>query len=103
MSEELKRLNKYLSEAGHCSRREADRLIDAGRVTINDVVPEMGTKVSSEDVIKVDGEVIGKRRNGVPGPDRSPGKNPGQPGGNRGDRAANGDVERCGGSYYCCP
>ncbi len=61
MSEELKRLNKYLSEAGHCSRREADRLIDAGRVTINDVVPEMGTKVSSEDVIKVDGEVIGKR------------------------------------------
>ncbi len=61
MSEELKRLNKYLSEAGHCSRREADRLIDAGRVTINDVVPEMGTKVSAEDVIKVDGEIIGKR------------------------------------------
>ena len=46
MSEELKRLNKYLSEAGYCSRREADRLIDASRVTINDVVPEMGTKVA---------------------------------------------------------
>ncbi len=62
MSEDLKRLNKYLSEAGHCSRREADRLIDAGRVTINDVVPEMGTKVSPEDVIKVDGEIIGGRK-----------------------------------------
>ena len=57
----LKRLNKYLSEAGYCSRREADRLIDAGRVTINDVVPEMGTKVTLGDIVKVDGEVIGER------------------------------------------
>jgi 23S rRNA pseudouridine2604 synthase len=39
------RLNKYLSEAGYCSRRTADKLIDEGRVTINNVVPEMGTKV----------------------------------------------------------
>ncbi|WP_179339865.1 pseudouridine synthase [Winogradskyella ludwigii] len=62
MSEELKRLNKYLSEAGYCSRRAADRLIDAGRVTINDVVPEMGTKVTPEDVVKVDGEIIGQRK-----------------------------------------
>ena len=62
MSEELKRLNKYLSEAGYCSRRAADRLIEAGRVTINDVVPEMGTKVASEDVVKVDGEIIGARK-----------------------------------------
>lgn len=62
MSEDLKRLNKYLSEAGYCSRREADRLIDAGRVTINDVVPEMGTKVTSQDVVKVDGEIIGGRQ-----------------------------------------
>jgi len=62
MSEELKRLNKYLSEAGYCSRREADRLIDAGRVTINDVVPEMGTKVAPDDVVKVDGEIIGERK-----------------------------------------
>jgi 23S rRNA pseudouridine2604 synthase len=61
MSEELKRLNKYLSEAGYCSRRAADRLIDAGRVTINDVVPEMGTKVTPDDIVKVDGEVIGGR------------------------------------------
>lgn len=62
MSEDLKRLNKYLSEAGYCSRRAADRLIEAGRVTINDVVPEMGTKVTSEDVVKVDGEIIGERK-----------------------------------------
>ncbi|WP_179345496.1 23S rRNA pseudouridine(2604) synthase RluF [Winogradskyella ursingii] len=62
MSENLTRLNKYLSEAGYCSRRAADRLIDAGRVTINDVVPEMGTKVASGDVVKVDGEIIGERK-----------------------------------------
>jgi len=62
MSDNLTRLNKYLSEAGHCSRREADRLIDAGRVTINDVIPEMGTKVSPEDVVKVDGTIIGNRK-----------------------------------------
>ncbi|MDY2587541.1 23S rRNA pseudouridine(2604) synthase RluF [Winogradskyella aquimaris] len=62
MSDNLTRLNKYLSEAGYCSRREADRLIDAGRVTINDAVPEMGTKVAPEDVVKVDGEVIGERK-----------------------------------------
>ena len=62
MSENLTRLNKYLSEAGYCSRREADRLIDAGRVTINDVVPEMGTKVASGDVVKVDGDIIDERK-----------------------------------------
>ncbi|WP_411895937.1 23S rRNA pseudouridine(2604) synthase RluF [Winogradskyella sp. A2] len=62
MSDNLTRLNKYLSEAGYCSRREADRLIDAGRVTINDVIPEMGTKVATGDVVKVDGEIIGERK-----------------------------------------
>ncbi|GAA4959070.1 23S rRNA pseudouridine(2604) synthase RluF [Algibacter aquimarinus] len=54
----LKRINKYLSEVGHCSRREADKLIDAGRVTINGVVPEMGTKITPTDVVAVDGEII---------------------------------------------
>ncbi|WP_456438033.1 pseudouridine synthase [Psychroserpens sp.] len=58
MSEELKRINKYLSEAGYCSRREADKLIDARRVTINGVVPEMGTKVGSNDEVHVDGQLI---------------------------------------------
>ena len=52
------RLNKYLSEAGYCSRRAADKLIDEGRVTINGVVPEMGTKVTTGDEVKVDGKTI---------------------------------------------
>lgn len=54
----LKRINKFLSEVGYCSRREADKLIDAGRVTINGVVPEMGTKIAPNDVVAVDGEKI---------------------------------------------
>ncbi len=52
------RLNKYLSEVGYCSRREADKLIDQKRVTINGEVPLMGTKVSSDDIVYVDGELI---------------------------------------------
>lgn len=62
MTEKLTRLNKYLSEVGYCSRRAADKLIDAGRVTINGKVPEMGTKVSPEDVVEVDGKLISKRK-----------------------------------------
>lgn len=58
----LTRLNKYLSEVGYCSRREADRLIEAGRVTINNVVPEIGTKVKPNDTVRVDGEIIGERK-----------------------------------------
>lgn len=52
------RINKYLSEVGFCSRRAADKLIDQGRVTINGVVPEMGTKITEGDVVRVDGELI---------------------------------------------
>ncbi len=62
MEEKLTRLNKYLSEAGYCSRREADRLIDAGRVTINGSVPEMGTKVKDSDIVEVDGKPITERK-----------------------------------------
>jgi len=61
MEEKLTRLNKYLSEAGFCSRRAADKLIEEGRVTINNLVPEMGTKVSENDVIAVDGKIIKKK------------------------------------------
>ena len=46
MEVQLKRINKFLSEVGYCSRREADKLIDAGRVTINGSIPEMGTKIA---------------------------------------------------------
>ncbi len=52
------RLNKFLSEAGYCSRREADRLIAEGRVTINGKVPEMGTKVGPKDEVRVNGALI---------------------------------------------
>ena len=58
MEEQLKRINKYLSEVGYCSRREADKLIEAGRVTINGVVPEMGSKISQNDVVEVDGKPV---------------------------------------------
>lgn len=60
--EELKRLNKYISETGHCSRREADKLIEEGRVTINGIVPELGTKVSPDDEVRVDGTLVGARK-----------------------------------------
>lgn len=60
MEEKLTRINKYLSEVGYCSRREADKLIEAQRVTINNVIPEMGTKVGPSDIVKVDGnEIVG--------------------------------------------
>jgi 23S rRNA pseudouridine2604 synthase len=55
---EKTRINKYLSEVGYCSRRKADLLIDMGRVTINGVVPEMGTKVGPGDEVRVDGQLI---------------------------------------------
>lgn len=55
------RLNKYLSEVGYCSRREADRLIEEGRITVNGVLPVMGLKVTSSDDIRVDGEKIKKQ------------------------------------------
>ncbi len=53
-----KRLNKYISESGFCSRRGADKLIEANRVTINGKIPELGTKVQPGDVVKVDGKAI---------------------------------------------
>lgn len=52
------RINKFLSESGFCSRRAADKLIEGGRVTINGLVPEMGTKINSGDVVHVDGKLI---------------------------------------------
>ena len=54
----LTRINKFLSEAGYCSRRAADKLIDQGRVTINGAVPEMGTKIAPSDEVRVDGKLI---------------------------------------------
>lgn len=55
---EKTRINKYLSEVGFCSRRAADKLLEEGRIKINGKVPELGTKVSDEDVVEVDGKPI---------------------------------------------
>ena len=56
------RINKFLSEAGFCSRREADKLIDIGVVKINGKVPEMGTKVLANDVVTVDGKEVRRKQ-----------------------------------------
>ncbi len=54
------RINKYLSEAGYCSRRVADKLIQAGKVTINGKIPEIGSKVEEGDQVEVEGQKIEK-------------------------------------------
>lgn len=56
--QEKTRINKYLSEVGYCSRRAADKLLEEGRITVNGKIPEMGTKISDEDVVEVDGKPI---------------------------------------------
>ena len=58
--EEKTRINKYLSEVGFCSRREADKIISQGRVYINREIAVLGSKVSRDDQVKVDGEEINK-------------------------------------------
>jgi 23S rRNA pseudouridine2604 synthase len=62
MEENLKRLNKFIGETGYCSRREADKIIEEGRVTINGVVPELGTKVAPDDEVRIDGKLIREKR-----------------------------------------
>ncbi|RBA28734.1 23S rRNA pseudouridine(2604) synthase RluF [Flavobacterium tibetense] len=61
-ADKLVRINKFLSESGFCSRREADRLIEQGRVTINGNVPEMGTKIGPEDEVRVNGKLIQEKK-----------------------------------------
>lgn len=56
------RVNKFLSEAGYCSRREADKLIEQGRVTINGQIPEMGTKVLPTDEVRVNEKLINEKK-----------------------------------------
>jgi len=57
--EKLIRINKYISNSGICSRREADKLILAGRVYVNnEKIKKLGTKLFKGDSIKIDGKVI---------------------------------------------
>jgi 23S rRNA pseudouridine2604 synthase len=58
------RINKYLSEIGHCSRRAADKLIDDGRIKVNGKAVSMGQKVSSSDRIEVDGILVENLKEG---------------------------------------
>ena len=58
------RLNKYLSEIGHCSRRAADKLIDQGRIQVNGKAVVMGQKVSPQDRIEVDGILVENHQEG---------------------------------------
>lgn len=52
------RLNKFISETGICSRREADTLIEQGKVTVNGIKAEVGTKVTAKDQIKINGKPL---------------------------------------------
>lgn len=63
--EERIRINKYLAEAGICSRREADRLIEQGQVTVNGTVASCGIKVCDKDDVRVRGKKIGGRQKKV--------------------------------------
>jgi 23S rRNA pseudouridine2604 synthase len=56
------RLNKYLSESGQWSRREADRLIEEGRVTLNGKRAPLGAQVNEGDEVTVDGDRVGGAR-----------------------------------------
>lgn len=58
---EAVRLNKYLADHGVCSRREADRLIEQGRVMVNGSIAPMGCKVTDNDTISVNGKTMGRK------------------------------------------
>ena len=60
MEQEHISLNKYISETGLCSRREADKLIEAGRVKINDVVARKGNRATATDKVYIDDVLISK-------------------------------------------
>ncbi len=61
-NKDFTRINKFLSEIGYCSRREADKLIDQGRVKINGKIPLMGTKITNKDKVSVDGEIVYRQK-----------------------------------------
>ena len=60
-AKESVRLNKYISEAGVCSRREADRLIESGKVTVDGVTAQMGMRVTAGQIVKVGKKTVSKQ------------------------------------------
>lgn len=63
--EETTRLNKYIAECGVCSRREADKLIEAGKVTVNGKVAGMGVKVGKGDEVVCNGNKLSSKNDKV--------------------------------------
>ncbi|MCR8636054.1 23S rRNA pseudouridine(2604) synthase RluF [Paenibacillus radicis (ex Xue et al. 2023)] len=59
------RINKYISETGFCSRREVDKLVEAGRVTINGRLAELGSQVEEGDKVLVDGRPVSEKKPSV--------------------------------------
>jgi 23S rRNA pseudouridine2604 synthase len=59
------RLNKYISETGVCSRREADKWIEAGRVTLNGAPATLGHKVAHGDEVRIDGNLVGAKKKAI--------------------------------------
>lgn len=59
------RINKFISETGYCSRREADKLVDSGKVTINGVVAVLGSQAEEGDEVLVDGKPLRAKGNTV--------------------------------------
>jgi 23S rRNA pseudouridine2604 synthase len=63
--EKAVRLNKYISETGVCSRREADKWIEAGRVTLNGAPASLGHKVAQGDEVRIDGNLVGAKKKAI--------------------------------------
>ena len=59
------RINKFISETGICSRRKADELVQAGRVTINGVTAELGSTAEPGDDVRIDGKPLGTKKKSV--------------------------------------
>jgi 23S rRNA pseudouridine2604 synthase len=59
------RINKYISESGICSRREADKMIESDRVKINGTLAEMGSKVQEHDEVTVDGKIVKRKSSNI--------------------------------------
>jgi 23S rRNA pseudouridine2604 synthase len=59
------RINKFISETGFCSRREADRLVESGKVTINGVKAELGSQAEDGDDVRINGQPIKEKRKHV--------------------------------------
>lgn len=59
------RINKFISDTGICSRREADQWVEAGRVTLNGATATLGSKVNAGDEVRIDGKLLGAKKQPV--------------------------------------